>query len=72
MNLIQVWAELSIYNLVMNKLGQGDNHEREKVKAMIRYIFSNTNINIFENYKSLSYYKGAILKCNNTIYLLIL
>lgn len=39
---------------------------------MIRYIFSNRSINIFENYKSLSYHKGAILKCNNAIYLLIL
>lgn len=31
----------------MNKLSQGDNLEWDKVRAMIRYIFSHTNINIF-------------------------
>lgn len=44
-NLKQVCGDCSTNNLVMNNLGQGENHEWKKV-IVIRYIFSNTHINI--------------------------
>lgn len=45
-NLKHVCEERYINNLVINKLGQRDNLEWEKVGVMISYIFNNTNINI--------------------------
>jgi hypothetical protein len=45
-NLKQFCEKNKIDKLVMNKLGQSDNLDGDKIRSMLRYIFKNTNIKI--------------------------
>jgi hypothetical protein len=45
-NLKQFYKKNKIDKLIMNKLGQSANLDRDKIRSMLQYIFKNTDIEI--------------------------